>query len=46
VALGAEPAAAAPRTDTVELANGDHLTGEVLALERGRLQFKTDDAAV
>jgi len=32
------------RTDVVRLANGDHITGEVVALERGRLEFKTDDA--
>jgi hypothetical protein len=32
------------RSDTVTLANGDRITGEVLRLERGRLEFKTDDA--
>jgi hypothetical protein len=32
------------RTDVVTLANGDHITGEVIALDRGRLEFKTDDA--
>ena len=32
------------RTDIVTLANGDRITGEVLRLERGRLEFKTDDA--
>src|SRR3954469_17888477 len=32
------------RTDVVTLANGDRMTGEVVALERGRLTFKTDDA--
>jgi hypothetical protein len=32
------------RTDVVILANGDHITGEVVVLERGRLEFKTDDA--
>jgi hypothetical protein len=32
------------RTDVVTLANGDHITGEVVRLERGRLEFKTDDA--
>jgi len=32
------------RTDVVTLANGDHITGEVIRLERGRLEFKTDDA--
>jgi hypothetical protein len=38
------PAQAQGRTDVVTLANGDHITGEVVRLERGRLQFKTDDA--
>src|SRR3954454_7597782 len=32
------------RTDIVTLANGDRITGEVVRLERGRLEFKTDDA--
>ncbi len=32
------------RTDVVTLANGDRITGEVERLERGRLEFKTDDA--
>jgi hypothetical protein len=32
------------RTDVVTLANGDHITGEVVRLDRGRLEFKTDDA--
>ena len=32
------------RTDVVTLANGDRITGEILRLERGRLEFKTDDA--
>jgi hypothetical protein len=32
------------RTDVVSLANGDRITGEVVGLERGRLEFKTDDA--
>jgi len=38
------PAGAQPRTDVVTLANGDRLTGEVVRMERGRLEFKTDDA--
>jgi hypothetical protein len=38
----ASPAWAA-KTDVVVLKNGDHLTGEVEQLERGRLQLKTDD---
>src|SRR5205085_62645 len=36
-------ASAQKRTDVVTLRNGDHLTGEVVKLDRGRLQFKTDD---
>ena len=32
------------RTDVVTLANGDRITGEVVQLQRGRLEFKTDDA--
>ena len=38
------PALCQPRTDVVTLLNGDHVTGEILHLERGRLDFKTDDA--
>jgi len=34
---------AAPRTDIVVLINGDHITGEIVHLERGQLEFKTDD---
>jgi hypothetical protein len=36
--------AAAQRTDIVVLGNGDRITGEVVRLERGRLEFKTDEA--
>src|SRR5262245_34177953 len=32
------------KTDVVTLANGDHITGEVKGLDRGRLEFSTDDA--
>jgi hypothetical protein len=32
------------RTDVVTLANGDRITGEIMRVERGRLEFKTDDA--
>jgi hypothetical protein len=32
------------RIDVVTLANGDRITGEIVRLERGRLEFKTDDA--
>jgi len=35
---------AQPKTDVVRLANGDHVTGEITTLERGRLELKTDDA--
>jgi hypothetical protein len=35
---------AQPRTDVVTLANGDRITGEIKRLDRGRLEFKTDDA--
>src|SRR5579862_496267 len=34
---------AAPRTDVVVLLNGDHITGEVKQLFRGKLKFKTDN---
>ena len=36
------PVIAAPKTDTLIFVNGDHLTGEVKSLERGRLRFNTD----
>ena len=38
------PASAAPKTDVIILLNGDHLTGEIKGMSRGRLDFKTDDA--
>jgi hypothetical protein len=31
------------RTDVVALANGDRITGEIVRLDRGQLEFKTDD---
>ena len=37
-------AAFAQKTDVVTLANGDRITGEIKILERGRLEFSTDDA--
>lgn len=37
-------ATAQPKTDVVTLANGDRITGEIERLERGRLEFSTDDA--
>jgi Protein of unknown function, DUF481 len=45
LALALTPTAYAQgRTDVVTLANGDRITGEVKRLERGRLEFETDDA--
>src|SRR5262245_15535258 len=44
VALLVHPAYAQGRTDVVTLRNGDRITGEIISLERGRLEFKTDDA--
>lgn len=44
VILASAAAYAQPKTDVVTLANGDHITGEVERLERGRLEFSTDDA--
>lgn len=32
------------RADTVTLLNGDRLTGEIMAMDRGRLELKTADA--
>ena len=32
------------KTDVVTLGNGDRITGEITRLNRGRLEFKTDDA--
>jgi hypothetical protein len=37
------PAHAGPKTDTVILINGDHITGEIKSLSRGRLTYSTDD---
>ena len=44
VLVGAAPANAQPKTDIVILSNGDRITGEIKKLERGRLEFSTDDA--
>jgi hypothetical protein len=38
------PVSAQGKTDLVTLANGDRITGEINRLERGRLEFSTDDA--
>ncbi len=43
VLLAATPALAV-KTDVVVLKNGDHITGEVKQVERGRLRLSTDDA--
>ena len=43
LALGAQVRAQG-RTDVVTLGNGDRITGEIVQLSRGRLEFKTDDA--
>lgn len=32
-----------PKTDTVTIANGDRITGDINELSRGRLELKTDD---
>ena len=42
--IASHTAAAQGRTDVVTLRNGDRITGEVVRLERGTLEFKTDDA--
>ena len=44
ITLGSVPVNAQPKTDVVTLANGDRITGEVKGLDRGRLEFSTDDA--
>jgi Protein of unknown function, DUF481 len=43
IAMAAAPAFA-QRTEIVVLKNGDRITGEVMKLDRGQLEFKTDDA--
>jgi len=43
VFLGLAGTARAQRTDVVKMANGDRITGEVTKLDRGQLEFKTDD---
>jgi hypothetical protein len=42
--LGANDIAYAARTDVIVLRNGDHITGEVIQMQQGKLQAKTDDA--
>jgi hypothetical protein len=41
--VGAVPLGAQPRTDVITLANGDRVTGDVERLDRGRVEFNTDD---
>ena len=43
LALGWQPAEARDKTDVITLRNGDHVTGEILTLQFGQLQLKTDD---
>ena len=42
--LAPRPAAAREKTDVVALVNGDHVTGEIMGMSRGKLDYKTDDA--
>ena len=42
IVIAATPARA-QKTDVITLANGDRITGEVKALDRGRVEFSTDD---
>lgn len=44
MAAAGSPAQAQGKTDVATLGNGDRITGEVKGLERGRLEFDTDDA--
>ena len=37
-------ATAQPKADVVRLANGDRVTGEIVNVNRGRLELSTDDA--
>jgi len=41
--LTASAAFAQPKTDVITLANGDRVTGEIKGLERGRVEYSTDD---
>jgi hypothetical protein len=43
ILVAAFPASAREKTDVVILRNGDHLTGEIKGMERGKLDFNTDD---
>lgn len=41
---GSSAQAFAQKTDVIILRNGDKITGEIVELDRGRLELKTDDA--
>lgn len=41
--FGGLPALCTQRTDIIILHNGDRITGEIKKLDRGRLEYKTDD---
>jgi len=43
IVVALETPARAQKTDVVTLANGDRITGEVSNLDRGRLEYNTDD---
>ncbi len=40
---GAQPLHAQKKTDAVTLENGDAITGEIRGLDRGKLEYRTDD---
>ena len=42
--VAAFPASAREKTDVVVIRNGDHFTGEIKGMSRGKLDFNTDDA--
>ncbi|MFA9454395.1 MAG: DUF481 domain-containing protein [Candidatus Aminicenantaceae bacterium] len=44
--FGGLPALCVVRTDIIYLQNGDRITGEIRKLERGRLEYKTDDMKI
>ena len=46
VPSSAEPFTNSKKTDTVILVNGDHITGEIKSLSRGRLTYSTDDMKI
>jgi hypothetical protein len=44
IACSGVPALGAEKTDVIVLINGDRITGEILSLNRGRVELKTDNA--